>query len=239
VHRYGDFQVTPDGAFAAFASDLSLTGYDNGGFSEVFRYDPEGETLICASCNPTNARALGGSTLPEHGLGLDTQGRVFFDSADAIAPRDLDSKTDAYEYETGTIQLISTGVSPFDSRMLGVSSDGTDAYFFTRDTLVPQDQNGDLVKVYDARAGGGFEFRPPPVPCRASDECHGAGSQVPGPPEIKTIRGSKGNVEPVAKKRMCERPRIRRNGRCVKPKHHARKKSHRRRAHSAGQDRGA
>ena len=38
----------------------------------------------------------------------------------------------------GCLGLISTGTSPFDSSLLGVSADGTDAYFFTRDTLVPQ-----------------------------------------------------------------------------------------------------
>ena len=56
-------------------------------------------------------------------------------------------------------ELISTGTSPFDSSLLGVSADGTDAYFFTRDTLVPSDENGSRVKIYDARAGGGFANR--------------------------------------------------------------------------------
>jgi hypothetical protein len=229
VLSYGDFQVSQDGRYAAFSSMLSLTGFDNGHYYEVFRYDAQKDTLTCASCNPTNARAVGDSTLPEGGLGLDSAGRVFFDSADAIAPRDLDAKIDAYEFGAGTIQLISTGVSPFDSRLLGVSADGTDAFFFTRDTLVPQDENGDLVKIYDARADGGFEFFPPPVPCKASDECHGAGSEAPGPPEIRTIRGSSGNEAPVAKKPGCKRHRIKRNGLCVKPKRHTRKR-HKRQA---------
>ena len=46
---------------------------------------------------------------------------------------------------------ISTGTSPFDSSLLSVSANGTDAYFFTRDTLAPQDENGPTVKIYDAR----------------------------------------------------------------------------------------
>ena len=37
-----------------------------------------------------------------------------------------------------------------------MSANGTDAYFFTRDTLTPSDQNGQLVKIYDARVDGGF-----------------------------------------------------------------------------------
>ena len=48
-------------------------------------------------------------------------------------------------------ELISTGTSPFGSSLLGVSADGTDAYFFTRDKLVTQDENGTRVKIYDAR----------------------------------------------------------------------------------------
>ena len=74
----------------------------------------------------------------------------------------------------GCVELISTGTSPLDSSLLGVSADGTDAYFFTRDTLVASDNNGSRVKIYDARAGGGFDQAPPPHQCQASDECHGA-----------------------------------------------------------------
>ena len=59
--------------------------------------------------------------------------------------------------------------------------------------LVPQDRNGNLVKLYDARARGGFPFSPPPPPCKASDECHGAGSAGPRPLPIDTLTGDEGN----------------------------------------------
>ena len=74
--------------------------------------------------------------------------------------------------------LISTGTSPFNSKLLGVSLNGTDAYFFTRDSLAPQDENGELVKIYDARENGGFFVTPEPPLCKSSDECHGAGSSA-------------------------------------------------------------
>jgi hypothetical protein len=51
-----------------------------------------------------------------------------------------------------------------------------------------------LVKIYDARVGGGFFDLPAPPPCAASDECHGAGSQSSGPPSIATTTGLPGNV---------------------------------------------
>ena len=50
----------------------------------------------------------------------------------------------------------------------------SDVFFATYDTLVGQDRNGEALKVYDARSGGGFQFTPPVPPCVAADECHGA-----------------------------------------------------------------
>lgn len=232
THSYGDFQVTPDGSYAVFASTQPLTGYENGGRFEVFRYAPASGELVCASCDPTNAAALGDASLATHGLSLTDDGRVFFDSADPIAPRDLDGRQDVYEYEEGEVQLISTGTSPFASSLLGVSADGADALFFTRDTLVPQDENGSQVKIYDARAEGGFAFLSQPLPCKASDECHGAGSEVPPPPAIRTLEGQNGNLAPESSGQpSCKAPKVRRHGRCVKlhPPHKAHHhKSHKR-----------
>ena len=55
------------------------------------------------------------------------------------------------ETNGGCVQLISTGASPFASKLFGISANGTDAYFFTRDKLVEEDENGNNVKIYDAR----------------------------------------------------------------------------------------
>jgi hypothetical protein len=231
VHNYGDFQVTPKGDFAAFASVLPLTGYDNGGHYELFRYGTDDGELICVSCNPTNARAVGDSALAPTGLSLVDDGRVFFNSSDNLAPRDLNSRQDTYEWSEGSVQLISPGTSAFPSGLLGVSANGRDAYFFTRDTLVPQDQNGTLTKIYDARAGGGFPFVPPPVSCKASDECHGPGTEAPGPPAINTIRGTKGNQSSHG---TCKRGKVRRGGKCVKKPRRHKRHHERHAAHGAG-----
>ncbi len=237
TRTYADFQITPDGKYAAFPSPESLTGYVSNEHEEVFRYEPSSGAIECASCNPTNARATGDSSLPTNGLGLLEDGRVFFDSKDAIAPRDLNGKEDAYEWTGDEVQLISTGVSPFDSSLLGVSESGRDAYFFTRDTLVPQDTNGSLVKVYDAREEGGFPYTPPPVPCKASDECHGPSSQAPGPPEIGTIRGTSGQYLEVPTKKACPKGKVHRGKKCVKKAHkkakHKKAKRHAKRTRKA------
>jgi hypothetical protein len=94
---------------------------------------------------------------------------------------------------------------------------------------VQQDENGDLVKIYDARAGGGFPYVPPGAPCKASDECHGPGTEVPPPPDIRTIRGTGGNQQAsTAKKPTCRRHRVRKGGRCVRHgrRHHKSRKRH-------------
>jgi len=119
--------------------------------------------------------------------------------------------------------LISTGTSPQAVGLLGVSADGTDAFFFTHDALVPEDQNGSRVKFYDARSFGGFPIVPSPVPCSASDECHGPGSLAPPPTNIKTIAGTPvGNVPKVPK---CRAGFFKRRGRCVRRRRHHHKRS--------------
>jgi DNA-binding beta-propeller fold protein YncE len=229
THHFADFQVSPNGNFAVFTSTLSLTGNaDNAGHSEVYRYDAATEALDCVSCDPTGARAQGDATLASKGLSLTDDGRVFFNSTDALAPRDLDEREDAYEWENGTVQLISTGASPFASSLLGVSANGVDAYFFTHDTLVPQDENGPLVKIYDARELGGFPYIPPSPQCAASDECHGPGSpRAPLPDLHSNTSGGAANTVPGP---ICKAGFVERHGKCVmkphKPKHHRRRRRH-------------
>ena len=203
-----DFQLTPNGEFAVLTSILSLTGYANSSHAEVFRYGAGEEKLACASCDPTNAEAAGDASLAQNGLSLSESGQVFFNSTDALVPHALNEAEDVYEWEpsgtgncnsespnyskasTTCTALISTGISPFGSSLLSASANGTDVYFFTRDVLVPQDQNGELVKIYDARAQGGFPYIEPPTLCKASDECHGPSSPAPPEPNIASTSGS-------------------------------------------------
>ena len=191
ARRTPDFQVTPGGDDAVFTSTLPLTGYESNAHSEVFRYDAVHAQLICVSCDPTNAEALGDATLAPDGLSLTDDGRVFFTTPDPLVSRDSGGKLDVYEWEPqglgtcetagGCTNLISAGSSPYDSSLLSASAGGSDVYFFTRDTLAPQDENGPTVKLYDAREDGGFFRIPPRQPCQASDECHGPSSPPPPP----------------------------------------------------------
>ena len=191
VHRYQDFQVTPNGDFAVLASTLSLTGFDTFGHSQVFRYDTDAGTLVCASCATHRSRPDRRSASSHPGLNLTDDGRVFFTTVEPLVLRDTNNRLDVYEWEEGELQLVSTGISNFDSGLLGVSSDGVNAFFFTRETLAPQDKNGETMKIYDARDGGGFLQIPPLPLCAAKDECHGPGTVPAPPPQIGTFKGER------------------------------------------------
>jgi hypothetical protein len=226
-----DFQVNPSGENAVFTSTRPLVDYENRDHREVYRYDEPSGSVDCASCNPTNEPASGEATLPSAGLGLSDDGRVFFNSTQGLVDRDLNGRQDVYEWkeDEGT-QLISAGSGPLDSSLLGISSDAVDVFFFTRDVLVNEDRNGGRVKIYDARSSGGYPFIPPKVPCKASDECHGPGSQAPPTPSVGTVAGAPiGNVPKSSGKCRSGKKKCRRKCKGGKKKQCRRKRGSRKR----------
>ena len=222
VHDWSNFQVSENGDYAVFPSSQELTPpYENDGFEMIYRHATNGGSIACASCISTEESPLADASLPSRGLGLTEDGRVFFNTTDALVMRDTNGKLDAYQFkQSGDPQengnsLISTGFSAFPSSLLTVTRDGTDAFFFTREELVERDANGQAMKIYDARAGGGTFIVPPPAPCAASDECHGPSSPVAPPPPIGSYKGSGGNVNPG---KRCRKGFVKKNGKCVKKK---------------------
>ncbi len=205
----GTARVSPDGSELLFLSQQSLTGYDNADAtsgqrdSEVFLYTV-GSGLACLSCNPTGERPAGPSTISgalANGTGpgatqvykprdLSVDGRrVFFTSGDALLALDSDRAPDAYQWEAsgegscakagGCLSLISSG-SGSGASFLDASADGSDAYFLTTASLVPQDPGS--ADVYDARIGGGFPIPTAPIPCEG-DACQ----PLPSAPEDPTV----------------------------------------------------
>jgi hypothetical protein len=170
---------------------------------EMYTYDAQTDDLRCVSCNPTGASPTGEVTASGSGPFMTDDGRAFFNTRDALVPGDTNGLYDVYEFTDGRPQLISSGTSNqdlfggfinvivlgyvFPPERVGlesVSADGRDVYFSTFDTLVPQDRNGEFVKIYDARTSGGIPFTAPGLPCPAADECHGENSQAPPEPAI-------------------------------------------------------
>jgi hypothetical protein len=116
-----------------------------------------------------------------NGLFMSDDGRTFFSTADPLVPQDTDHIVDSYEFVDNRPQLLSSGTADRaeGTGFVGVSANGVDAYFMTRESFVGQDVVGPFLKFYDARAGGGIPFTPPPPPCEAADECHGPASESP------------------------------------------------------------
>ena len=166
----------------------------------------------------------------ESGAFMTDDGRVAFSSTDALVPRDTNRTIDVYEFTGNRPQLVSAGTGDrvkaggrlfypgLNTGFEGFSADGTDLYFSTFDSLVPQDRNGSFVKFYDARTNGGFPATPPPLPCSAADECHGDSSAPPSHPSVGTggDLGSGGNLQPVKKKRRGKHRRKHRKSTHVK-----------------------
>ncbi len=246
-----DFQLTPNGEDAVFASTLPLAGgeEETAGHPQIFRFDATTEGLACVSCTTTGEPSANDASLASDGTSLTDEGRVFFNTADQLVGSDTNGRGDVYEWEglgTGNcttespfynkpagacLALISAGTGAFDSGLLGVDANGRDVYFFTRDSLAPQDKNGPTMKIYDAREGGGFPYLFPEVTCKSSDECHGAASPTPGPLQIGTEsgtaqyeRGSKG----------CKRGYINKRDHCVRKPNRHRHKHRKQHNHKGG-----
>lgn len=184
----GDTAVAaPAGGLLGFVSERGLTQYDNEEAQlgdcetitcrEVYLYDAETASLVCASCNPSGAAPVGEARL-NTGLfdsdyrprNLLEDGTLFFESSDALVTHASDGHQNVYEYEDGHVYPISNVAGGYESFFLDASPDGSDVFFATAGRLVPQ-AIGDNVVVYDARIGGGFPAPTSVQGCEKSGAC--------------------------------------------------------------------
>jgi hypothetical protein len=175
----------PGGSHFLLQSSVDRTGFAAGGHAEIYDYSadaPSGSVPVCLSCNPSGSA---GGDASVAGSALRPGGRFFFTTSDALVSGDTNGKQDVYErVPTGLdvpsgFFLISSGQSKQDSSLVAVSPDppGHDVLFGSSETLVPEDLNGTVGKVYDARIGGGFAV-PSALGC-VGVECRGAKSSPP------------------------------------------------------------
>lgn len=263
--------VSASSALAKAVAD----GYDNLDASsgkpdsEVYLYDAGANggkgQLICASCNPSGARPAG--QLSEAGndiwiaaripgwvtsmhssnvLSVNGQ-RLFFESFEALVPRDNNGRQDVYEWERvagkeqclqemggelfvpstgGCLSLISSGKGSTDVEFVDASADGHDVFFFTNASLLPQDP--DFQDIYDAREGGGFPTPPTPNPPCEGDACQSPASPPDEPTPASAATQRSGNLVPSKGGCAKNKRRVKSHGktRCV-PKH---KRHHKRKA---------
>ena len=207
-------------------------------------------TLVCASCNPTGARphgveyahltggpAVGYSPTwrPEQWLAanvpgwtsalyqsryLSDNGRLFFNSSDALVPQDTNGTEDVYEYEPpgvgdcsessptfsrvsgGCVGLISSGTSPEESGFMDASESGGDVFFLTAAELSSRDTDTAL-DVYDAHQCSVsvpcFPAPPAPLPACEGDACQSSVAAPEDPtPGSLTFSGPGNPVLPAS-----------------------------------------
>jgi hypothetical protein len=203
--------ISPDGKHVAFISSVRVTDYDSAGLTEMYTYEPDSRTIACASCVPDGEQPEFDTFGSQNGLFLTDDGRAFFYTEQPLVPQDTNRGEDVYEFSGGKPQLVTAGtgagyVTSFgivgvvtSPGLIGVSANGTDVYFGTYEHLVEQDENGQELKIYDARTNGGFPFLKPPPTCAAADECHDAGSSSPASQTEGTSAGlgERGNLAPA------------------------------------------
>jgi hypothetical protein len=182
-----DAGVSPDASTLVFTTPTNLTEYDSQGYLEAYVYKAATGSLVCISCDPNGIPPVGSATLGFayrnlSSLAVTSDGsRVFFDSPDPLLPQVTNGLRNVYEYENGTLNLLSDGNGPYQSLLAGASSDGTDVIINTADSLVPQDTDHGDGDLYDVRVGGGFAQPPTANPC-SGDACQGPVSVNPSLP---------------------------------------------------------
>ncbi len=259
-------EVTPDGHSLVFMSNTDV--------EQVWLYEALSGKLACVSCDPTGEAPVHTSASTEFtksvGAALPNSleptyqpqwisedgSRVFFESAQPLAPQATNGWLDVYEWERngtgschqtqGCIFLLSSGSDPENSYLLDASANGNDVFIITRAQLVAQDRN-DLDDVYDVRVDGVRPVVPP--------ECAGTGCQgVPPAPPIfatpasVTFEGIGNFAAPPpashsggvkTKSAKCKKGFVKKNGKCVKKRRAKRAgRAARKTGRSSGRSRG-
>ncbi len=153
---------------------------------------------------------------------LTDEGRLFFNSANALVAQDTNGTQDVYEYEPpgvgscseasetyvarsgGCVALISSGTSPLESAFLDASESGNDVFFLTAARLSAIDTDSSL-DVYDAHVCTSEEpcitYSPSEESsCGGESSCKAQPSPQPliyGAPASATLQ-STGNLAPAA-----------------------------------------
>lgn len=237
-------RASADGSVFVFRTNSPLPeGFNNaGGFSQVYRYDLA-TGLTCVSCPPTGVTPSGDARVSydnaEEGkpsgsnsepmTTLDTRvmssdgERVFFDTPDPLVPQDTNGKRDVYEWENGTVSLLSSGKSTENSYLLDSGASGDDIFFTTASGLVANDVD-DAYDVYDARVPRPGDSQPPAAASCQGEACQGSPIVPPltDEPASASFNGA-GNVVPPESKPPGHRKRRARHKR--RHRHHTRRRT--------------
>lgn len=133
---------------------------------------------------------------------------VFFETAAALVPQDVNGKGDVYEWHDGKVSLISSGKSDTNSYFAGASRDGSTVFFYTREDLIPSQDGDGQVDIYAARVDGGFPGSS--APSCEGEGCQGAAATPPATAPIgSAVTRGPGNPKPKGHKPCARRGRHR------------------------------
>lgn len=249
-------RATPDGRFFLFQSRAALGAYESAGHPEIYLYNAVDAELTCLSCMPTGAAATGEASLQSVSSAiyrpqplnpyslvenLVSDGRrAFFQSTEALVPRDTDGLQDVYEWEAtgvgscgrpeGCVSLISSGHSAQMNYLFAVDASGDNVFFRSSDRLLASDAES-TPSIYDARVEGGF-------PESTTDEgCQGEGCRpaLSSPPVLPSPAASApGSEDNFHRASACPKgkQKVKRHGssRCVRRSRHRKPRSGKKRS---------
>lgn len=205
----GPGRMVAGGSVIVFQAQGPIPGVRNSADEQIYRYETASNVLTCVSCAPGGVIRSGNAYLSaaeqyelfpstvNDARGVSSDGsRIFFASPDALVSRDTNGDFDTYEWENGSIFLISSGAGTDYSPYLDNSESGEDAFFAASGELVEGDNDGGF-DVYDARVPRpGDALSPSAVPC-SGDVCQGPPSvaQLLGAPASAAFSGAENVVE--------------------------------------------
>ncbi len=185
---------------------------------DVYVYDDTTGQIVRVSQGPAGGNGPYSATmgiLPEaltgaggSPLGVDPRdissdgGSVFFSTAERLTPDAADNgKIKIYQWQNGATTLVSPsdagGASPLDAIYADNSTDGSDVFFSTADSLSCGNTDGGESDIYDARIGGTATTCPqPPSPCQATNTCAAAPLEAGLTPASSVFAGL-GNIATV------------------------------------------
>lgn len=257
--------INADGSVLVFASDNpdlnSVSGSDNHGILQYYRYDDRDRSLVCVSCmpdgsvgTPVSMKMQASEPIGPNSTPVSDAGDFVFRTADPLVAADQNTNAqepiggdDIYEWRDGRVLLITDGLhnwpsnngSGVEPEIGGITPSGRDVFF-----IAPVQYTADALdtysRYYDARIGGGFEIPPPPKPCPL-EVCQGIprGAPEEAAPGSASFAGP-GNAKRARNRQSCPKGKRKlRQGskvRCVKPKRKGsktktRKANAKRRAH--------
>lgn len=248
----GGISLSPDGSTLLFeysSEELNaLTGTDNGGFQQVYRYDAVRDQIDCVSCalagvSSSGSRAdISAFMESDYARNMSAEGDVVaFATEMPLIAADVNGRNDIYRWRRGHgVALITDGRNPLAASVVlqDVSSDGSSILFRSDSKLTPEVlSDSPPAQMYVARTGGGFLPPAPPVACAAVDVCHGGPT---APPSTDAPASSQFSGPGNAVVKHCAKGKARKNGRCVtKPKKQSKKSKKRgKQSKRAGANRG-